>query len=213
MPTGLQHVKIFGADVANSLGPALQYTDPETGSRRPSWMPPWLELKHVCLDNSKSFKHQLTKCGLCTHSAKFDVVLMRQGLCYCEDPSYEVCPPEELIVAGITGEDLSDGPSGDYVLEPFMRNGRPSYRNGKYLLHWRSESSDWAIVEDNETGYVWANNHKESGSPALAQAPWFVWNGEDFVIDQDVSCIIAGACPWKRPPTCSQVLCRHFLRC
>jgi len=127
--------------------------------------------------------------------------MMRQGLCYCHDRSFDCRPPEELNIAGL-GENTPYGPSGTYFLEPELRNGRPFYRNGDFLLHWRPDSSDWAVVEDNAAGYVWGNVCKDAGNPALAQATWYAWNGEDFVKDAAVSCDVASACPcpWKRPP-------------
>jgi len=189
LPAGLERIKIFGADVEN----------PRVLCRDPSWLPPWLELQHVCLDNERNFKSQLYKCGLCTHSTKFDVVLLRQGLCYCKDYSFECRPPEKLNLAGVCEYSL-DGPSGTYILEPAFKNGRPSYRNGSFLLHWRPHRNDWVVVEAGATGRVWANVCKNSGSPALAQAPWWVWDGKDYVIDEGVSCEVAGSCPWRRPP-------------
>lgn len=204
LPDGLERIKIFGADVNNPLGRCLelmQMLDPHTRS----WMPPWLELQHVRLDNNKNFKPQLFKCGLCPHSAKFDVVLMRQGLCYCQDQSFDCRPPEKLILTGIEGRDGSDEPSGIYVLEPTRCNRRPFYRNGNFLLHWRPPRKgkcypDWAVVQDDETGNVWAYVCKDSGSPALAQAPWQVWDGKGFSSDPGVSCDVQGSCPWRRPP-------------
>jgi len=138
----------------------------------------------------------------------FDIVLMRQGLCYCQDNSFDCPPAKKLIFSGINVErgDISDGPSGIYSLEPNIRNGRPFYRKSGFVLHWRprsdcASSGDWAVVEDNETSYVWANVCKNSGSPALAQEPWHVWNGKDFVIDKGISCDVVGSCPWRRPPS------------
>lgn len=193
LPTGLERIQIFGADVQNPdvLEPQKQ-----------PWMPPWLELQHVCLDNTKNFKPQLVKCGLCPDSAKFDIVLMRQGLCYCEDHSFDCLPPEKLILAGVRGEGNVGGPSGTYILEPGLFNDRPCYRNGKFLLYWRPHRYDWVVVEDKgvNAGNVWANVCKDAGSPALAQGSWFVWDGKDFSINSGVSCRVAGSCPWRRPP-------------
>lgn len=190
-PAGLERVKIFGADVAN---PLVRRCDQQTHS----WMPPWLELQHVCLDNQKNFKPQLRKCGLSEHSLTFDVVFMRQGLCYCQDRSFHHRPPEALTMSGIEEENISSGPSGTYFLERFFRHGRPSYRKGGFLLHWRPQQKDW-VLEDSRTGYVWANVCKDCGSPALALEAWFKWNGKDFVTDGDVSCTVTGTCPWRCP--------------
>jgi len=190
-PLGLERVKIFGADVRN---PGFQCVQSQTQS---SQLPPWVELQHVHLDNEKNFKPQLYKFCQCR---KFDVILMRQGLCYCQDHSFECLPPEELHLAGVQGEESSDGPSGTYVLEPYFTYGRPSYRKGSFLLHWRPDSHDWAVVEDNDQHYVWAKAVKDCGSPAVAQSPWYVWDGKDFVINKGISCELTGPTPWKRPP-------------
>jgi len=56
LPPGLEHVKIFGADVGNSSKNVLQHEQSQTTS---SSLPPWLEQKHVYLDNEKNFKPQL----------------------------------------------------------------------------------------------------------------------------------------------------------
>lgn len=190
LPAGLERITIYGADVDN---PPLLWNQTQ------SWMPPWLELHHIRLDNKQHLIPQLFKFGLYQQSAKFDVVLMRNGLCYCWDHSFKVSPPEKVKMIGIKGEDGSDEPSGTYILEPDFCDGRPCYRKGELVLRWRAQDHDWAIVED-ETGYVWANVCKDTGSPALAQAPWCVWDGEDWTCNECVSCDVEGSCPWRRPP-------------
>jgi len=194
LPPGLERVKILGADMNN---PWFQCDQSQTQS---SSLPPWVELKHVHLDNEKNFKPQLYNSGQIQQLPKFDVILMRQGLCYCKDHSFECLPPEKLELAGIQGEDSSDGPSGTYVLEPVLRNGRPSYRRGKFVLHWRPPCYDWIVVEDTPPHFVWANVVNDRGSPALAQTPWYVWDGKDYAINERVSCEVTGPKPWKRPP-------------
>jgi len=194
-PAGLERIRIFGADFENPQ--EVQCLQAQ------SWMPPWLELQHVCFDNEKDFKPQLYKCGLRPHSVKFDIVLMRQGLCYCQDWSFECWPPEKLNLAGIEGKAGTYGPSGTYILESNFRNGRPSYRNGRFLLHWRPRDdgwNDWVVVEGNEEGKVWANICKDAGSPALALGSWYVWDGYDYMLDKGVSCDVVGSRPWWHPP-------------
>jgi hypothetical protein len=197
-PIGLERIKIFGADVQNPIDHCRE-------AQELSWMPPWLELQYVCLDNQKDFRPQLHECGLYSHSEMFDIVVMRQGLCYCEDHSFQCRPPREVKLAGVAGDPSSwrkdsEGPSGIYGLEQEFRNGRPSYRNGKFLLHWRPDRYDWIVAEDDEAGAVWANVCKDSGSPALAQGTWYVWDGNDYVLDEGVCCHVPGPCPWRRPP-------------
>lgn len=191
-PPGIERVKIFGADVSNPI---------DEGQSQKHWkgLPHWIELQHVHLDNLKNFKPQLNKFAkLCQHSAKFDIVLMRQGLCYCKDHSFDCLPPMKLVLSGVPGTDNFDGPSGTYILEKDFRYGRPSYRKAGYpncLLHWRPDRSDWVVVEDSKTGFVWANVVHNSGSPASAKSPWYVWDDKqkDYVQDLRVSCDVAGS--------------------
>merc|ERR1712217_1025446 len=79
-----------------------------------SWLPPWVELQHVLLDNTKDFLPQLYKSGHggTKHSSKFDVVLMRQGLCYCRDHSFHCLPPQKLELIGLQGDGGSSEASG-----------------------------------------------------------------------------------------------------
>lgn len=208
-PAGLKRIRIFGSDDKNPED--LQSWNEQQVT---SWMPAWLELHHVRMDNKLDLKSQLYKAGLCPNAAKFDVILMRQGLCYCEDRSFDVRPPEMLQITGIKGEDGSGKPSGLYALGRNFINDRPCYRNGEFLLHWRPGKcsccgggccggGDWAIVEDNERAYVWAKVNKDSGSPALAQASWWVWDeiANEYVSSMDVTCDVLGSCPWRRAPS------------
>jgi len=55
-------------------------------------------------------------------------------------------------------------------------------------------------VEDSPPHFVWANVVKDCGSPALAQIPWYGWDGKDYVIDESISCEVIGPSPWQRPP-------------
>jgi len=156
------------------------------------------------LDNKKDLAYQLYD----QHLLKFDVVLMRQGLCFCRDLSFDCQPPSQLYLAGLPWKGIYNGPSsGTYVLEPNFRNGRPSYRRGRFLLHWRPEgpppesgSGDWIVVGDDDEHFIWANVVHDRGSPALAQNPWYFWDGKEYVIDENISCEVAGPVPWKRPP-------------
>eukprot|EP00931_Biecheleriopsis_adriatica_P049291 TRINITY_DN2850_c0_g3_i1.p1 TRINITY_DN2850_c0_g3~~TRINITY_DN2850_c0_g3_i1.p1 ORF type:complete len:462 (+),score=62.66 TRINITY_DN2850_c0_g3_i1:55-1440(+) len=189
-PPGVARVEIIGADVQNPGQDVKLQTEY-------CW-PPWLELQHVCLDNLKNFKPQLDKIGQ-GHS-KFDVILMRQGLCYCEDHSFWTLPPKQLNVSGVRGDGSSEGPSGTYDLELHLVNGRPSYRKGEFYLHWRPDNSDW-VVEEDHVNYIWANVVKDCGNPALANSPWYAWDGKDYVIDWEVSCeVLDPYPPWRRRP-------------
>jgi len=137
--------------------------------------------------------------------SKFDVILMRQGLCYCDRSCHVKCPPpKKLDLAGIE-RGFSYGPSGTYVKEPISYNGRPSYRKGSFRLYWRPESpscsccGSWNVADDNEQRFVCAFVKTDRVSPALAQTPWYVWDGQDYVIDEGISCEVIGPTPWKRP--------------
>ena len=170
-----------------------------------SWVPPWLELQHVRLDNEIPFAPQIHEsfAGACPHwQQKFDVIWMRQGLCYCRDHSFDCLPPEKLEVTGVSPVCMKGAfvdYSGIYALEPRFRNGRPAYeKDGRFVLYWRPQPrADWVIEEyGSERGcdwrFIWANVCKDSGIPACAQAPWFVYNGKDYVIDTGVSCEVSG---------------------
>ena len=122
-----------------------------------SWVPSWLELQHVHLDNETSFGPQIR--DSCSQK-KFDIVLMRQGLCYCKYHSFDCLPPEMLEVSGVNvkgkNDVCGDGPSGTYFLEPKFRNGRPAYTKGggQFGLYWRPRPRfDW-VLEEHKTGFV-----------------------------------------------------------
>jgi len=223
LPPGLESVQIFGADNENPKSKfecqiGLQMVPPRLQQglncimctqTELSWLPPWVELQHVHLDNTKDFKPQLYKSGQgdTEHPSKFDVVLMRQGLCYCRDHSFHCSPPETLELAGIQGDGGSGEPSGTYVLQPGQRlqPGQcccpPSWRKGKYILHFRSSHSDW-VVQDSAASFVWAKLPKRCGNPVLACCPWQVWEGKGYVSksEEEASCEVAGRPPWRRPP-------------
>eukprot|EP00854_Cymbomonas_tetramitiformis_P028313 gene28313-35073_t len=209
-PRDLKRVKIFGADVKNPRWKRVQ------SLMQASWVPPWLELQHVHLDNETHFGPQLHESfagSSLHHLEKFDIILMRQGLCYCKDHSFDCLPPEKLEVTGVKGDGGcgEDGPSGTYVLEPIFRNGRPSYKKGgRFVLYWRPHLRDWVLEEydgfleemGHDWRFVWANVVKDCGIPACAQEPWHVWDGKTYVMDRGVSCAVKG--PWssyeRRPP-------------
>ena len=216
LPRHLLRVRICGADVEN---PRLERAGSLVQAKlQASWVPPWLELQHVRLDNEIPFGPQIhgSFAGLCPHwQQKFDVIWMRQGLCYCRDHSVDCLPPEKLEVTGVTGYSFDCSPSGIYALEPQFRNGRPCYKkdNGRFELYWRPHPrADWVIEEyGSEMGhdweFIWANVVKDCGIPAFAKAPWFVWDSktQDYVVDSGVSCEVSGV--WssygRHPPhTC-----------
>ena len=194
LPRHLHRVKICGANVDN---PRPEHAG---SPAQASWVPPWLEMQHVRLDNEMPFAPQIRQWGHTTakdSQHKFDIIWMRQGLCYCKDHSFDCLPPEKLEV---TGGDLVKA-SGIYNLAPQFRNGRPAYaKGGRFALYWRPyPRADWVIEEYGcEMGYdwslIWANVVKDCGIPACAQAPWYVWNGKtkEYVIDRGVSCEVSG---------------------
>merc|ERR1712137_604617 len=134
-----------------------------------------------------------TKASLWRHSLeKFDVILMRQGLCYCKDHSFDCRPPEKLNLTGVKDPNLADkpekdSPNGIYSLAADFINGRPAYKKGnRFILYWRCKPRfDW-VLEEHGKGFVWvwANVVMDCGIPACACETWYVWDGKDYVIDK-----------------------------
>merc|ERR1712137_1417053 len=76
-----RRVFIVGADVKNPISAW------EEEQWQPPQLPSWLELRAVALDNQSDFQLQLFGKGQCDVKLRFDAVVMRQGLCFCDDPS------------------------------------------------------------------------------------------------------------------------------
>ena len=201
-PGDLKRIQIFGADVEN---PRIERLVP---LKQASWVPSWVELQHLRLDNQTHFGPQIDEFFVGSSHLespkKFDIILMRQGLCYCKDHSFDCRPPEKLEITGVKWEshECDPGASGTYILEPDFRNGRPIYKNGsRFVLRWRAHPGyDW-IIEENGTRDVWAKVCVDCGNPAVAQASWYAWDGKEYVKDDGISCKVA--CEWssyQKPP-------------
>jgi len=161
-------------------------------------MPLWLEHRFVALDNTRDFVSQLYATAQCEEDMLFDAVLVRQGLCFCDDPSKtSLAWPSEIYVKRAE----THGVCGLYQLEPFLAEGRPAYRKGQYMLQWCPARWEWAVL-DAETGGLWAFARGDVGHPALARGPWSVWDGASHITDASFGCDLAqqGAPPWQKPP-------------
>jgi len=189
-------VRVYGGDVRNVVSPWWQ------PQRLPWHMPPWLEHRFVALDNTRDFITQLFANSQCEPDQYFDVVMVRQGLCFCDDPSktsttwpleVQVTRAQDSVVCGI------------YRLEPYLFEGRPQYRKGHCVLQWCTARGEWAVQD--VAGGTWAYARGDVGHPVLARGPWAVWDGVNHVSDASFSCELAqhGEPPWKRPP--QQRLC------
>jgi len=132
-------------------------------------MPLWLEHRFVALDNTRDFVSQLYATAQCEEDMLFDAVLVRQGLCFCDDPSKtSLAWPSEIYVKRAE----THGVCGLYQLEPFLAEGRPAYRKGQYMLQWCPARWEWAVL-DAETGGLWPSPEVTSGIP-----PWHGGRGQ-----------------------------------
>lgn len=206
-------VRVFGADVRNALIPWWLPQD------LPWRFPGWIEHRFLSLDNTRDFESQLYATAQCEEDLRFDVVLLRQGLCFCDDPSKtSLAWPREVSVVCERAMNVAVGDPaavgmaalaatcGVYQLEPLLFEGRPSYRRGGCFLRWCSSRLEWAIL-DSEGG-AWAYARGDLGHPALARGPWTVWDGTNHVVETTFSCNLvqpASTPPWQRPP--SQRIC------
>jgi len=184
-------VRLYGGDVRNPCSPWWQ------PQGLPWQMPFWLQHRFVALDNTHDLAVQLSTGAQCADQPKFDVVLVRQGLCFCDDPS-KTSPawPTEVLVS----RSQDSAVCGLYHLEPLLNEGRPAYRKGHILLKWSIARGEWAVVD--AAGGAWACVRGDVGHPVLARGPWTVWNGHAHVTDASFACDLAipGTPPWQRPP-------------
>jgi len=193
---GRARVQLYGGDLRNAIWPWWQKQS------LPWHLPSWLGHRFVGLDNCKDFSQQLYANGQCTDDMRFDAVLVRQGLCFCDDPS-KVSSTWPIEVAVTQAQ---EGPAcGIYTLEPFTQEGRPAYRKGNCVLQWCPQRGEWAILD--EAGGAWAYARADVGHPVLARGPWNIWNGTAHVSDATFACNLAqyGTPPWQRPV--SQRIC------
>lgn len=195
---GVHRVVIFGADAGN-------YKDKPQG-KLPS-LPKWIELKSVVLDNQKDLALQLSnQCEMPT--PKFNAVVMRQGLCFCEDLSWDALPPNQVHLVGMPAGVIGCNCGGLFVLEDYY-NGRPAYRRGELLLQWRLIEDDfwaWALVGNYGYGDILAYVACDVGNPALAREAWLVWDRikHAYVVKFKVACELRSIPPWKREPKSCQ---------
>lgn len=189
-------IHLYGGDLRNAVSPWWQ------PQQHPWPLPPYIDHRFVALDNTVDFAPQLFSNSQCEVDTQFDVVLIRQGLCFCDDPS-KTSPswPPEVIVS----RSQESVVSGMYFLEPQLWEGRPAYRKGEIVLQWCPARLEWAILD--ASGGAWAYSRGDVGHPSLARAPWTVWDGTQHVSDASFTCDLAqqGAPPWHRPP--GQRLC------
>mmetsp|Transcript_14036 Transcript_14036/g.25277 ORF Transcript_14036/g.25277 Transcript_14036/m.25277 type:complete len:433 (+) Transcript_14036:46-1344(+) len=201
LPLGVKRVVIFGADSGNCRN--------KPQSKLP-YLPKWIELRSLEVNNQEDLVSQFTT--QCRMPPKFDAVVMRQGLCFCEDLSWEVIPPKEVQIVGLQAI-AGCQCCGTFILEPHLLNGRPCYKRGKFLLFWRPSEGccsmgccsggDWAVVGDHGVGDALAFVRDDVGNPSLAREPWHVWDAKkwEFKVHYAVSCILMRKAPWSRPPS------------
>lgn len=185
------HVRVYGGDVRNGVSPWWQ------PQRLPWHLPAWIEHRFVALDNTRDFVPQLFTNSQCEADMLFDVVLVRQGLCFCDDPSKASATwPCEVSVSKAQPNTIC----GIYTLEPYLFEGRPAYRKDHCVLQWCTSRVEWAVQD--VAGGTWAYARGDVGHPALARGPWAVWDGTNHVNDTTFACNLAhpGAPPWQRPP-------------
>lgn len=184
-------VRLYGGDVRN---PCMPWWQPQA---LPWQMPIWLQHRFVALDNTHDLSVQLSNGAQCVDQPLFDVVLVRQGLCFCDDPS-KTSPawPTEVLVS----RSQDSAVCGLYHLEPLLVEGRPAYRKGHILLKWCTARGEWAVLD--AAGGAWACVRGDVGHPVLARGPWTVWNGHAHVTDASFACDLAmpGTPPWQKPP-------------
>jgi len=209
-------VKVLGGDVRN---PRLPWWQPQP---LPWRLPLWLEHRFVGLDNMHELAPQLLQGCQLEGAALFDCVLVRQGLCFCDDPSKtSPCWPLEVLVS--RGGPGASTACGVYRLEPLLLEGRPAYRKGQQLLQWCPARWEWAVLD--AAGGAWAFVRSDVGHPCLARGPWTIWDGAAHVQDASFQCELLAPSsppPWQRPPpqrVCccgvpgdSQSLCQLLLR-
>jgi len=209
-------IRVYGGDVRNPVTPFWQ---PQA---LPWQLPVYLDHRFIFLDNTQDFGSQLYRHGQCEVGQLFDVVLLRQGLCFCDDPSktstawpLEVslsCTSCENCRAALSSEQLqAQEPAvvrvtaicGVYRLEPFLCENRPAYRLGRCVLRWCPDRLEWAVLDDADGG-AWAFARGDLGHPTLSRGPWTVWDGQNHVADASFACNLvqpAASPPWHLLPT------------
>jgi len=209
-------IRVYGGDVRNPVTPFWQ---PQA---LPWQLPVYLDHRFIFLDNTQDFGSQLYSHGQCEVGQLFDVVLLRQGLCFCDDPSktstawpLEVslsCTSCENCRAALSSEQLqAQEPAvvrvtaicGVYRLEPFLCENRPAYRLGRCVLRWCPDRLEWAVLDDADGG-AWAFARGDLGHPTLSRGPWTVWDGQNHVADASFACNLvqpAASPPWHLLPT------------
>lgn len=207
-------IRVYGGDVRNAIMPFWQ---PQAF---PWQLPIYLEHRFIALDNTKDFAPQLYN-SQCEAGQLFDVVLLRQGLCFCDDPSkvatswpleVTLCckscincramlPPESL-----PQQDLATvrrtAICGVYRLEPFLCENRPAYRLGRCVLRWCPDRLEWAVLDDADGG-AWAYARGDLGHPILSRGPWTVWDGQNHIADASFACNLVqetASPPWHLMP-------------
>ena len=207
-------IRVYGGDVRNAIMP---YWQPQA---LPWQLPIFLEHRFIALDNTKDFAPQLYN-GQCEAGQLFDVVLLRQGLCFCDDPSKvasswplevrlsckscincrAVLPPESLPQQD-PATVRRTAICGVYRLEPFLCENRAAYRLGRCVLRWCPERLEWAVLDDADGG-AWAYARGDLGHPILSRGPWTVWDGQNHISDASFACNLvheAASPPWHLLP-------------
>lgn len=191
LPLGVERVVIFGADASNCKD--------QPQGKLPS-LPEWIEVKSLQVQNSEDLSLQvLEQCG---NPTSFDAVVMREGLCFCQDLSRETAPPREVQFVGLGAGIAACKCCGTFILEPSWLNGRPAYRKGEFVLHWRPSECAWAVVNQHGSGDVLAYVEGDVGNPCVAHEPWFAWDRQtqSYKVHYAASCKVRGTPPWSRPP-------------
>jgi len=192
-------VQIYGGDVRNGV---CEWWNQQ---RLPWPMPGWLDHRFVALDNTQDFVRQLYGTSQCQAGMLFDVVLVRQGLCFCDDPSkFSTSWPTEVHISSTQHNPAC----GAYFLDPQLIEGRPAYRKDQCLLQWSPSRVEWAVMDT--AGGTWAFARGDVGHPTLARGPWAVWNGQEHANDVNFVCNLAQpdqAPPWQRPPNGRMCCC------
>lgn len=210
-----QQLTVYGGDIRNMVIPFWQ---PQS---LPWILPTHLQHRFVALDNTHDFGPQLYNNSQVENGQFFDVVLLRQALCFCDDPSKVSgsCPIEVNLccsscahcraILASEGKQLPDVTAirptaicGIYRLEHYLWENRPAYRSGRRVLKWCPDRLEWAVLDDADGG-AWAYARGDLGHPVLARGPWTVWDGHNHVSDASFACNLTQVMstpPWYRPP-------------
>lgn len=203
LPLGVRRVVIFGADAGNCKA--------KPQGKLPS-LPDWIELNSLEVNNQENLASQIA--SQCAGPVKFDAVVMREGLCFCQDLSWESKPPGEVRLVGLPAHVAGRNCCGRFTLLPVLLNDRPAYSKGKLVLSWRpSEASSccgcggvWAVAYLDRLDDILAYTEDNVGNPALAHEPWCIWDRkkQDHKVHDAIACKLIGKPPWCRPPSLCQ---------